>query len=77
MRDALHKGFSWDGVHRQLALDRERLPQFLSGLKPTTPNQYMLPDGRMFDAERELYDSRWQVLPPVPDGGGIIPQMFG
>ena len=77
MRDALHKGFSWDGVHRQFALDRERLPQFLSGLKPTTPNQYMLPDGRIFDAERELYDARWQALPPVPDGGGIIPQMFG
>ncbi len=77
MRSQLFKGFSWDHVHRQLAADRERLKDFLSGHKPTTPNQYMLPDGRVFDAEKSLYDARWVYLTPVAGGGGIIPQQFG
>ena len=76
MRAQLFEGFSWQHVHEQLAADRERLPQLLSGQKPSTPNQYMLPDGRIFDAEKELYDARWIDLPDVP-GGGIIPQQFG
>jgi choline-sulfatase len=72
----LHDGFSWSEVHTQLAVDRERLPQYLSGLQPSTPNQYMLPDGRTFDAERSLYGARWL---PIPEGAdaGIIPQQFG
>jgi hypothetical protein len=40
------------------------------------PNQYMLPDGRIFDAEAELYAARWLYIPPQSDGG-IIPQQFG
>ncbi len=77
MRKALRSGFSWEYVHRQLAADRKRIEEVLSGVKPTTPNQYMLPDGRIFDAESSLYDVRWLHLPPVADGGGIIPQQFG
>jgi choline-sulfatase len=76
MREAVFRRFSWEQVHEQLAADRERLPEFLSGLKPTTPNQYRLSDGRMFDAEGDLYDARWLYLPPL-SGGGIIPQQFG
>jgi len=76
MREALFQGFSWEQVHEQLAADRKRLPEFLSGLKPTTPNQYRLSDGRMFDAEGDLYDARWLYQPPL-SGGGIIPQQFG
>jgi hypothetical protein len=36
----------------------------------------MLPDGRVFDAEKSLYDARWLM---IPSGrlGGIIPQQFG
>ena len=76
MREALFRDFSWEGVHEQLAIDRARLPEFMSGVKPSTPNQYMLPDGRLFDAEKELYDSRWLRLPD--EGvGSIIPQRFG
>jgi choline-sulfatase len=76
MRELLFRGFSWQQVHAQLDKDRERVAQFLSGQKPTTPNQYMLPDGRIFDAEGDLYGARWLHLPPSP-GGGIIPQQFG
>jgi len=76
MRAALFDGFSWEGVHRQLAADRDRLPQYLSGLKPSTPNQYMLGDGRVFDAEGDLYGARWLPYPDLK-GGGVIPQQFG
>ena len=75
LRKKLFEGFSWDQAMSQLDADRERLPQYLSGLKPTTPNQYMLPDGRVFDAEAELYAARWLAVPCVT--GGIIPQQFG
>ncbi len=76
MREALFEGFSWEDVHRQLAEDRERIKAFLSGQKPSTPNQYMLADGRVFDAEADLYGARWLYRPPS-QGGGIIPQQFG
>ena len=76
MREWLYRGFSWEMVHQRLERDRERIIEFYSGLPPGTPNQYMLPDGRVFDAEKSLYDSRW--LPIVPgSSGGIIPQQFG
>lgn len=76
LRSAAFDDFSWAFVHAQIARDRERIGEFRSGTQPTTPNQYMLPDGRWFDAEKSLYDARWL---PIPDGadGGIIPQMFG
>jgi len=76
MAEAVFDGFSWELVHAQLAEDRRRLPEFLSGLKPTTPNQYLLPDGRMFDAEASLYEARWLAIPPGCTAG-IIPQEFG
>ena len=76
MGEALFNGFSWEGVHRQLSADRARLPQYLSGLKPSTPNQYMLSDGRVFDAEGDLYGARWLTYPDLK-GGGVIPQQFG
>jgi len=75
MKEALFKGFAWEQVHAQLAADRDRLPAFFSGIKPTTPNQYVFEDGRVFDAEAELYGARWLR---IPEGvGSIIPQMFG
>jgi hypothetical protein len=76
MRQWLYRDFSWEGVHAHLEEDRRRLPEFLSGLPPGTPNQYMLPDGRVFDAEKALYDARWLMIPPGRLGG-IIPQQFG
>ena len=76
MRGAATAGFDWRAVRAQLAEDRERIAEHYSGIKPTTPNQYMLPDGRVFDAEAELYGARWLSLPDV-QGGGIIPQQFG
>ena len=36
----------------------------------------MLPTGRVFDAEKSLYDARWLPIPPGCTGG-IIPQQFG
>jgi len=76
MRQALFQGFSWEQAHAQLAADQERIKQFKSGQKPTTPNQYRLEDGRMFDAEGDLYEARWLSIPPGA-AGGIIPQQFG
>ncbi|MCB0014684.1 MAG: sulfatase-like hydrolase/transferase, partial [Anaerolineales bacterium] len=76
MRAWLYERFSWDQVHNQLATDRERLPALLSGLPPGTPNQYRLPDGRVFNAEEALYNARWLAIPPGANGG-IIPQQFG
>ena len=75
MRQALFREFSWEQVHEQLAGDRVRIPEFLSGRGPSTPNQYVLPDGRIFDAEGGLYGARWLYVPPNASGG-IIPQQF-
>jgi choline-sulfatase len=76
MGEWLHRDFDWEDVHARLAEDRGRLAPFLSGHPPGTPNQYMLPDGRVFDAEKSLYDARWIQIPPGCTGG-IIPQQFG
>jgi len=76
MRAMLEEGFDWDQVHRQLVTDRERVPELLSGQRPSTPNQYTLRDGRVCDAETGLYDVRWLCIPPEATGG-IIPQMEG
>lgn len=73
MREWLYRAFSWNEVHSRLAEDRARLPQFLSGQPPGTPNQNRLSDGRVFDAEKSLYDARWIRICT----GGIIPQPFG
>ncbi len=75
MRDMVFANFSWHQVLEQLPEDRQRLESFRSGVQPTTPNQYRLPDGRRFDAEASLYAARW--LPTPPNTGGIIPQEFG
>lgn len=76
MREWLFTSFSWEDVHRQLEADRKRIPEHSSGVTPTTPNQYRLPDGRIFDAEKSLYDARWL---PITEkfSGGIIPQEPG
>ncbi|MCC6682676.1 MAG: sulfatase-like hydrolase/transferase [Phycisphaeraceae bacterium] len=66
----------WADIHRRLAEDQARVPELSSGLKPTTPNQYQLPDGRTFDAEESLYSARWLYLPREATGG-IIPQQWG
>jgi arylsulfatase A-like enzyme len=77
MREKLYRGFSWEEVHRRLAEDRKRRLEVTSGIKPTTPNQYMLADGRLVDAEGDLYAARWIVIPDEIDSGGHIPQYFG
>ncbi|MBE7539499.1 MAG: sulfatase-like hydrolase/transferase [Opitutaceae bacterium] len=76
MRAMLEQGFSWEAAHRQLEADRLRVPEHLSGMRPSTPNQYTLRDGRICDAETGLYDARWLYIPPEATGG-IIPQMKG
>ncbi len=74
--ERLHRDFSWEAVRAGLARDRVRLPEFKSGWMPQSPNQYQLPDGRVFDADAALYAARWLRLPP-DTSGGIIPQQFG
>ena len=48
----------------------------MSGRKPSTPNQYCLPDGRVFDAEGDLYGARW-LQTDTYGMSGIIPQRYG
>lgn len=55
MMQTLYQGFTWEDARVRLASDLKRLPEFGSGQKPTTPNQYVLADGRVFDAEGYLY----------------------
>jgi choline-sulfatase len=76
MHAELSGGIDWPGLRAQLAEDRARVPEYFSGLQPSTPNQYRLPDGRVFDAEASLYGARWLHI-PEGSTGGIIPQMFG
>ena len=76
LQDQLSEGFCWENVVAQLLSDRERIPSLLSGVKPSTPNQYRLPDGRLFDAEGSLYEARW-LRTDDEVSGGIIPQQFG
>jgi choline-sulfatase len=76
MRAMLAQGFDWEAAHRQLEADRLRVPEFLSGQRPSMPNQYTLRDGRIFDAETGLYEVRWLNIPKEATGG-IIPQMLG
>ena len=75
LRRELNTGFSWEEAVGQYQEDSLRIDAYASGLKPSTPNQYMLADGRTFDAESQLYDARWLPVPKVT--GGIIPQQFG
>ena len=79
VRDELHRklctDFSWEQVVAQYQEDLVRIDEYASGVKPTTPNQYTLQDGRTFDAESELYGARWLAVPNVT--GGIIPQQYG
>lgn len=76
MRTMLETNFSWDQAHLQLEADRLRVPEYLSGQRPSMPNQYTLRDGRVCDAESGLYEARWLHIPPEVTGG-IIPQMKG
>lgn len=76
MSSALNDGFDWHQTLDRINRDRERSKKFMSGMKPTTPNQYMLPDGRMFDAEGDLYGIRW-LQTETCGMGGIIPQRYG
>ena len=76
LRDLLYRDFSCEAARANLARDRDRLPDFKSGLMPQSPNQYQLPDGRVFDADGALYAARWLRMPD-DTSGGIIPQQFG
>ena len=70
--DREHTITEWAEIVRR---DAERGKDYRDGLRPTVPNQYMLPDGRIFDAEKSLYDARW--LKVSNDGtAGYIPQRF-
>jgi len=70
--DKEHTIQEWAEIVRQ---DAERAKDYRDGIKPTVPNQYMLADGRIFDAEKSLYDARW--LQVSNDGtAGYIPQRF-
>lgn len=55
--------------------DAERAKQYRDGIKPSMPNQYRLSDGRIFDAEKSLYDVRW-LKTTTENTAGFIPQRF-
>ena len=71
----LNHGFSWEAMLERIDRDRERAKEYRSGQRPSTPNQYQLPDGRVFDAEASLYGARW-LQTDTHGMSGIIPQMY-
>jgi len=71
----LNEGFSWEAMIERINADRERAKEYRSGRRPSTPNQYQLPDGRVFDAEESLYGARW-LQTDTHGMSGIIPQMY-
>jgi choline-sulfatase len=75
LRSQLNADFTWEGLEARLDEERERAKEFRSGLRPGTPNQYCLPDGRTFDAEKAMYDARWLQTQTV-GMAGIIPQQY-
>jgi choline-sulfatase len=74
LKNRLCGNVSWKMISEQMISDKEKAARYRSGLRPTTPNQYQMADGRTFDAESSLYDARW--LEAGGEGiAGIIPQM--
>ena len=66
--------FDWDEIIEKVNTDRERYREHhMSGQRTSTPNQYVMKDGRMFDAEGSLYSVRWN---PVDVRKGYIPQRY-
>lgn len=76
LAERLGKGFDWQGAIQRIEDDRCRAQALLSGQKPTTPNQYRLSDGRLFDAEGDLYGARW-LQTETRGMSGHIPQRWG
>ncbi len=77
MRERLEKLFpGWDETFSKIDSDRIRAKEFASGLRPSTPNQYQLADGRVFDAEGDLYAARWLKIDTYGTSG-FIPQRHG
>ena len=72
----LDAGWSWEETIDRVDRDRERSEEYMSGVKPSMPNQYHLPDGRIFDAEGDLYGARWLQCDTYGKSG-IIPQRYG
>jgi choline-sulfatase len=74
LSNILDTSFSWEKTIESINSDRQRYNEyFRSGLRTSTPNQYVLEDGRMFDAEASLYSVRWN---PVDVRKGFIPQRY-
>ena len=74
LSNILDTSFSWEKTIESINRDRQRYNEnFRSGLRTSTPNQYVLEDGRMFDAEASLYSVRWN---PVDVRKGFIPQRY-
>jgi choline-sulfatase len=72
----LYNDFAWEDILDRIDQDRQRLLKLQSGVKPSTPNQYRLSDGRIFDAEGDLYGARW-LQTDTYGMSGIIPQRYG
>ena len=76
LRQRCPDSFSWDATLERIDRDRERMQPLKSGHEPSTPNQYRLPDGRVFDAEGDLYGARW-FQTDTYGMSGIIPWRYG
>ena len=56
LRAAVREGFDWDETTRRLREEQERLKaRYPKRTAAAGPNQYLLPDGRMVEAETTLY----------------------
>jgi hypothetical protein len=70
----INTGFSWEEMIDRISTERGRAKQFRAG-RDSAPNQYLLEDGREFDAEESLYGARW-LQTDTYGMSGIIPQMW-
>jgi choline-sulfatase len=76
LKKLLDSKYTMDEWVKIAAKDAERAKQFRDGVRPSMPNQYMLGDGRIFDAEKGLYDVRWLQTSSDSKYGGFIPQRY-
>ncbi len=76
LKERLCGDTTWKMIEERIESDRIRSEEYRSGIRPTTPNQYQLPDGRIFDAESALYDARWLQTGDGKGIAGIIPQIY-
>lgn len=75
LRKKLNEKYDFDDLFKMIEFDTERAKEFRSNIRPSCPNQYMLKDGRIFNAEESMYNVRWLKTENL-SFSGHIPQRY-